>query len=123
MGKTTLIASLIGGLPGTKTGFLTREGGIRKGFIIGTLDGVKVPLAEVGPFGFPRVGKYRVLSESIRGVGVPAILGRADFIGIDEIGKMESTSESFIRAVHEVPAGGPELSLPLPGTVIPLSTG
>jgi nucleoside-triphosphatase len=69
------------------------------------LDGERASLAEVAPFGSPRVGKYRVISESIRRLGVPAIGGRADFIVVDEIGKMESTSEGFIRAVHKVLAG------------------
>jgi nucleoside-triphosphatase len=108
VGKTTLIVSVIARLPGTKTGFFTREvreDGVRTGFMIETLDGVRAPLADVAPFGSPRVGKYRVLLESIREVAVPAISGRADFIIIDEIGKMESTSESFVRAVHEVLAG------------------
>ncbi len=108
VGKTTLIESVIARLPGTKTGFFTREvreGPIRKGFIIETLDGARAVLADVAVSGLPRVGKYRVLPESIREVGVPAMLGRGDFIVIDEIGKMECTSESFIQALHTVLAG------------------
>jgi nucleoside-triphosphatase len=66
---------------------------------------VRVPLAVTAPVGLPRVGKYRVLSDAIRDVGVPGIMGRADFIVIDEIGKMGSSSVSFMRAVHTVLAG------------------
>jgi nucleoside-triphosphatase len=108
VGKTTLIASLVVRLPGTTTGLLTREvreSGVRKGFTIETLDGEHARLAEVSSSGACRVGKYRVLTESIRDVAVPAILRRADFIVIDEIGKMETLSEDFVRAVHTVLAG------------------
>jgi nucleoside-triphosphatase len=95
-------------LPGTKTGFFTREvreGGTRRGFVIETLDGVTAPLAEVARIGFPRVGKYRVLSESIDEVAVRAIAGSADFIIIDEIGTMETVSARFIQAVGQAFAG------------------
>ncbi len=105
MGKTTLIASLTDRLPGKTTGFLTREvreGGVRKGFTIETLDGNRAVLAEVSPGGGLHVGKYRVLPDSIRHVAVPAILAPADLIVIDEIGKMETLSEDFVRAVYTV---------------------
>jgi len=108
VGKTTLIASRIGRLPGAKTGFLTREvreDGIRKGFIIETLSGISVPLAVAASAGLPRVGKYRVLSESIQDVAVRSILGRADFIVIDELGTMGGSPESFMQAVHTALAG------------------
>ncbi len=102
-GKTTLISSLIGRLPGTRTGFITREvrtAGVRKGFTIETLEGVTAPLADDAPGGSRRVGKYRVLTEHIDGVAVPAIRAKADFIVIDEIGKMETVSEEFVRALQ-----------------------
>jgi nucleoside-triphosphatase len=105
VGKTTLIASLIERLPGTAAGFLTREvreGGVRRGFSIETLDGRRAVLAEASSGGAHRVGKYHVLTESIRDVAVPAILAPADFIVIDEIGKMETLSEDFVRAVYTV---------------------
>ncbi len=52
------------------------------------------------------MGKYRVLSESIDNVAVGAITVEADFVIIDEIGKMETVSERFVRAVERAFAGG-----------------
>ena len=108
MGKTTLIASIVDRLPGTKTGFFTREireGSVRKGFVIETLDGRAAVMAEAAGGGQCRVGKYRVLAESIRTVAVPAIAARADFVVIDEIGKMETACEEFIPAVRTALSG------------------
>ena len=42
-----------------------------------------------------RVGKYRVMAESIRTVTVPAIAVRADFVVIDEIGRMKTACEDI----------------------------
>jgi nucleoside-triphosphatase len=108
VGKTTLIRSLIERLPGTKAGFTTREvreGGQRTGFIIETLDGVTAPLADIMPSGSPRVGRYRVLVGSIDEVAVGTMTDRADFVIVDEIGKMETMSGRFIRAVDSALAG------------------
>jgi nucleoside-triphosphatase len=108
-GKTTLIASLVKKLPGTKAGFITREvreGGTRTGFEIETLDGATAKLADTFPTGRPRVGKYRVLVKDIDEVAVPAIRKGADFIVVDEIGKMECASSEFVRAI-ELILGGP----------------
>lgn len=108
VGKTTLIASISDRLPGTKAGFLTRE--IRReqgrqGFMIETLDGRTAPLATAAQGGAPRVGRYLVLTESVQNVAVPAILTDADFIVIDEIGKMETACEAFIPAVRSAFSG------------------
>jgi nucleoside-triphosphatase len=112
-GKTTLIVNLIRYLPGKKTGFVTkevREGGARTGFVIETLGddtGVKksVPLAIKSHGGAPRVGSYRVMVKNIDEVAVPALLDDADFIVIDEIGKMECASPRFKEAVLQAFAG------------------
>jgi nucleoside-triphosphatase len=108
VGKTTLIRTLIERLPGTKTGFTTREvreAGQRKGFVIETLDGLAAPLALVATSGSPRVGRYRVLVSSIDELAVGAVTDRADFVVIDEIGKMETMSGRFTRAVDTALAG------------------
>ena len=121
VGKTTLVASIVSRLPGTKTGFVTheiREATGRKGFVIETLDGRTALLAEVSASGSPRVGKYRVLTESIRTVAVPAIAERADFIVIDEIGKMETACTDFMPAVRAALSGTATViaTVPLRGT-------
>jgi len=108
VGKTTLIASVAARLPGKKTGFLTREvrrGQIRQGFVIETLDGKTAPLAEANGAGSSRVGKYRVLTESVRDIAVPAIVKDADFVVIDEIGKMETACEAFMPALQRALLG------------------
>jgi nucleoside-triphosphatase THEP1 len=43
--------------------------------------------------------------ESIRTMAVPAITPRADFVVIDEIGRMETAFEGFIPAVHTALSG------------------
>ena len=63
------------------------------------------PLAERSLRGEPRVGSYRVLVKSIDDVAVPAILAKADYIIIDEIGKMECISRSFKEAVESAMNG------------------
>jgi nucleoside-triphosphatase len=118
VGKTTLIAALVDRLPGTKAGFFTREireGGLRTGFMIETLDGKTEVLAEASRVGFPRVGKYRVLTESLRSVAVPAMLKRADIIIIDEIGKMEAAYEGFVPAVLTALSGHPTVMATIAG--------
>lgn len=121
VGKTTLITAIVGRLPGTKTGFVTREireATDRKGFVIETFDGRTALLAELSTSGSPRVGKYRVLTESIRTVAVPSMAGRADYIVIDEIGKMETACEEFIPAVYAALSGRATViaTVPLRGT-------
>jgi nucleoside-triphosphatase len=108
VGKTTLIATLVDRLPGGKSGFITREvrhGPVRTGFMIETLDGRAAVLAQAAGGGLYRVGKYGVLTDSVRTVAIPAILAPADFIVIDEIGKMEAACEDFLPAVHSALSG------------------
>jgi nucleoside-triphosphatase len=79
-----------------------RTAGIRTGFTIETLEGVTAPLADTVAGGSARVGKYRVLTEHIDSVAVPAIRAKAHFIIIDEIGTMEIASGQFVRALESI---------------------
>ncbi|MGQ9492398.1 MAG: NTPase [Anaerolineae bacterium] len=105
VGKTTLIKRAIAFLPGYWGGFYTQEiRGIksRLGFEIVTLDGQQALLAHVDKPGTPRVGKYGVYVENVDRVAVPALyraVEEADYVVIDEIGKMELLSEKFRAAV------------------------
>ncbi len=105
-GKTTIILSLVKRLSGTKAGFVTKEvrdGGKRTGFVIETMDPSgkhrTAPLATRSQKGSPRVGNYRVFVDNIENVAVPSISMDADFIIVDEIGKMECTSKRFKEAM------------------------
>jgi nucleoside-triphosphatase len=99
-GKSTLIEKILGKLNRPATGFITREireGGIRCGFEIITLDGKKGILAhrEIhSPF---RVGPYYVNIGDIENIAVPSIIPSTtdEVIVIDEIGKMECLSPLF----------------------------
>jgi len=105
VGKTTLIKKWIAALPGRCGGFYTQEirkRGRRLGFEIVTLEGQRAVLAYAGVRGLPRVGKYGVYVENVNAVAVPAIhraVAKADYVLIDEIGKMELLSEAFRAAV------------------------
>ncbi len=105
IGKTTLIEKLIVTLPGRSGGFYTQEirhQGRRVGFEIVTLQGSRATMAHVYHRGGPRVGKYGVNVENVTAVAVPAIqqaVAEADYVVIDEIGRMELLSAAFREAV------------------------
>jgi len=105
VGKTTLIKKLIAALPGQSGGFYTqeiRQKGRRVGFEIVTLEGQHATLAHVGVPGLPRVGKYGVYVGNVDTIAVPTIyraVAEADYVVIDEIGKMELFSDAFRAAV------------------------
>jgi nucleoside-triphosphatase len=105
VGKTTLIKKLLTAVPGLWGGFYTQElrgTGGRLGFEIITLDGRRATLAHVGRRGPPRVGKYGVYLENVNAVAVPALeraVAEADYVAMDEIGKMELLSAAFRAAV------------------------
>jgi nucleoside-triphosphatase len=107
IGKTTLIKEVAGGLGGHAGGFYTaeiREGGRRQGFKIVSLDGPEGILSHVNIKGSPRVSKYGVNLKDLEEVGVAALrqaVTKADFIVVDEIGKMELFSQEFRKAVME----------------------
>jgi nucleoside-triphosphatase len=104
-GKTTVIRQAIARSKAKAGGFYTeeaRDGGIRLGFRIVTLDGQDAILAHVDSHSRYRVSKYGVEVQNLDNVGVAAInraVEESDLIVIDEIGKMELLSPSFREAV------------------------
>lgn len=91
-------------------GFFTeeiREDGTRVGFAIETVAGERGILAHVDFPGPPRVGKYGVDLESFERIALDALEGAqdAEFVVIDELGKMELASESFTEAVDSLLQG------------------
>jgi nucleoside-triphosphatase len=104
-GKTTLIRRLLEDYPGDAGGFYTqeiREGGVRKGFEIITLDGQRGILAHVDFRSSQRVGKYKLDLHTLERLTVPAIREAAakDALVInDEIGPMEIRSKEFRQVV------------------------
>jgi nucleoside-triphosphatase len=100
-GKTTIIRETLSFIKLKAGGFYTqeiREGGVRKGFKIVTLDGKESVLSHVD---FPRsyrVGKYGVNLDNLENIGVISIeeaINNCALIVIDEIGKMELLSMRF----------------------------
>jgi nucleoside-triphosphatase len=107
VGKTTVIKNALERLPGRSGGFYTaeiREEGRRQGFKIVTLDGQEGILSHVNIAGRPRVSKYGVNLKDLEEIGVASLrraVAQADFVIVDEIGKMELFSEEFRKAVLE----------------------
>lgn len=108
VGKTTLIKKLSQELSHLHPiGFYTseiREGGIRKGFELISLDEKKGLLSHVHIKSPYRVGKYGV---DVRGYerfleAIPFLEPSTGLIIIDEIGRMECFSETFKTRVEEV---------------------
>jgi len=105
-GKTTIIKDVLKQLKGVKAGgFHTseiREGGVRKGFKIASLDGREAVLSHIDFRGPHWVSKYGVSVENLEEIGLRAIqeaMNNADIIVIDEIGKMELFSEKVREAI------------------------
>jgi len=104
-GKTTLIKEILEELNLDAGGFYTleiREGGIRKGFKIITLDGKEGILAHVNVKSPYKVSKYKVNIKDLEEIGVKSILdvlNQNKVIIIDEVGKAEMYSEKFKMAV------------------------
>lgn len=104
-GKTTLIRRLLGDYSGDVGGFYTqeiREGGIRKGFEIITLDGKRGILAHVDIQSSQRLGKYKLDLHALERLAVPTIreaAARGALVVIDEVGPMEIRSNEFRHAV------------------------
>ena len=106
-GKTTLIKRVVSSLPQRAGGFYTeeiRDGGMRAGFKIVTLDGEEVVFAHVDLKTPEYVGKYRLDLSALERIGVSAVRQavRARRLAvIDEIGPMEIRSAIFRDAVNE----------------------
>jgi nucleoside-triphosphatase len=106
-GKTTIIREAITASKAKAGGFYTqeiRQGGVRQGFEIVTLDGSRAVLAHVDIRGSQRVGKYGVDVVSLDRVAVPAMrqaIRECDIVVVDEIGKMELLSPAFREILLE----------------------
>lgn len=110
VGKSTVVRQVAEKikLHGVKVGGMTsgdlRSGSARVGFEIrDLLTGKAGVLAHVKQTDGPRIGKYRVNSQDLDGIGAEAILSairHADLIVIDEVGPMELTSTRFKDAVR-----------------------
>jgi nucleoside-triphosphatase THEP1 len=108
-GKTTAICKLVERLKPhiSMTGFYTEEirrGGTRAGFQGVTLDGLVFELARVGLESDYRLGPYGITLEGLEKTGLNALQPKSaeDMIILDEVGKMESFSEPFQKAVLEM---------------------
>ncbi len=107
-GKTTLIKRVVNNLPRHTGGFYTEEirnGGMRTGFKIVTLDGEEVVFAHVDLKTPEHLGKYRLDLSALESIGVNAIrqaVRERRHVVIDEIGPMEIRSAIFRDAVNEV---------------------
>jgi nucleoside-triphosphatase len=108
VGKTTVIEFVVREFENKAGGFVTgeiREGRVRKGFRITSLDGNTATLAHIKSDSPVRVGKYGVSTSAFESVALPALrraLEQKQIVVVDEIGKMEMASEKFRRAVVEV---------------------
>jgi nucleoside-triphosphatase len=106
-GKTTVVEAIVRRFAADAGGFVTgeiREKGIRTGFRITTLDGRSALLAHVNSRSPVRVGKYGVNVSDFERLALPAIenaVQRKRLVVIDEIGRMEMTSDAFCQAVRD----------------------
>ncbi|XP_045154021.1 cancer-related nucleoside-triphosphatase [Echinops telfairi] len=125
VGKTTLIHKASEALKSSGVpvdGFYTeevRQGGRRIGFDVVTLSGTRGPLSRIGSEPRSgkhenRVGQYVVDLTSFEQLALPVMRNAAGpgqrVCIIDEIGKMELFSQTFIQAVHQ--------TLSTPGTIV-----
>jgi nucleoside-triphosphatase len=119
-GKTTIIRETLSFIKVKAGGFYTqeiREGGVRKGFKIITLDGKEAVLSHIGFSKTYRVGKYGVNLNNLEQTGVLSIAKAMDncaLIVIDEIGKMELLSMRF----RDVVLKALESDKPVLGTIM-----
>ncbi len=105
IGKTTIIRRVAAGLAGRRVrGFTTeeiREGGERIGFAVEAVGGERLVLAHLKSESRYRVGRYGVEIARLERIVDTALAldDDADVYLVDEIGKMECLSSSFVRAV------------------------
>lgn len=115
IGKTSAIIRLTECLPDcTIAGFYTseiREAGQRQGFQATTLDGDSVTLAHINIQSSHRVGRYNVDVAAFEELVLPELARPCDLLVIDEIGRMECFSASFVDAVRRALDGpGPVIA-------------
>ena len=108
VGKTTLIKKLSDELFALHpVGFYTeeiREGGVRKGFDLVSLDGRRGLLSHVEIESPYRVGRYRIDVKGFEDFldSITFFAPETSLIIIDEIGKMECLSPKFRRLIKEI---------------------
>jgi nucleoside-triphosphatase len=111
-GKTSILKEALSKVGKSTGGFYTeeiREGGVRRGFRIVTLDGKEAILAHINTPSPFRVSKYGVNVTGLDEVAVPTIrkaIEECDIVVIDEVGKMELYSTSFREAALEAVESG-----------------
>lgn len=119
-GKTTTIREAVKGLNIRIGGFYTEEirrGASRTGFQLTTFDGRTTVLAHADFRGSPRVGRYGVHLDALKGIAVPSLhnaIKSADLIVVDEIGKMELLCQEFVDALRLAS----QSAKPLLGTIL-----
>jgi nucleoside-triphosphatase len=106
IGKTTVLTRLAGRLGSLRVaGFYTeevRKAGRRQGFRAVTFAGKTAMLAHVHAKSRHRVGRYGVDVSAFEKLALPELQRPADLVLIDEIGKMECFSASFVMAVERL---------------------
>ncbi|KAL9257916.1 Cancer-related nucleoside-triphosphatase-like protein [Drosera capensis] len=117
IGKTTLMMRVLESLRSSNPnlriqGFYTREirrGTERVGFEVVTVSGRSGPLASIDSkspesLRWPTVGRYKVDVSSLESLALPELQIRedTDMFLIDEVGKMELFSSSFLPAVLRI---------------------
>jgi nucleoside-triphosphatase len=101
VGKTTLLRRVAE--DHAAGGFLTeeiRKGGRRTGFQLVPLDGSDRTVMAHVDFGGPRVGRYGVDVAAIDAAAEKTLRPGRDLYLVDEIGKMECFSETFLRRMR-----------------------
>jgi nucleoside-triphosphatase len=114
VGKTTVLRRLVQRLSDRRIGgFLTEEfrsdAGSRLGFRAITFEGKEWTIAHVDSHGSARVGRYGVDLRAVDRLGEVlerAIRARVDLCLVDEIGKMECLSESFVASMGRLLESG-----------------
>jgi len=109
IGKTTVIRRVAEALRAERiAGFFTEElrsRGERVGFRIVTLDGRRQPMAGVDLRSPHRVGRYGVDVAAIDALAEATLAPEAaEVFLVDEIGKMECASRTFVDAMRRLPA-------------------
>jgi len=124
VGKTTTIERLLGMLPLSAGGMVTREiriCGHRVGFaVLDIATGEHGVLAHLHHRDGPRIGRYVVDLQALDEIGIRAIrraIAGQELVVIDEIAPMELCSSQFVPAVEEALASAKSLLISTHGEV------